>query len=314
MIRLRKKGGWIKPRELGVFIDYENVNQLEIIEEIFTYLKNHDYSFKTRKMIMSKLSNVELLNDTIKMNYLQIVVSYKRINNNKNNESAKYDNKNNADFRFYIEVLDCLYQENPDGFVFVSGDKDYTELVLELKKRGKYLIGIGNRANTSEKYVNLFDEFVFCEDLQRKVDLKKNELNKKLEELMLNNEKDRNQEQAKKDKENKKIEQARKKAEKTRIREENRIKNEEIIKQKKEQEEQFINEFGPLVNEFLSSHKPGKYLLSTITSEIKKKNPDKFPKKVRFDIYTKLNFDVKNDTDDKSKAYLEIKEEPVDNK
>lgn len=304
----------MKPRELGVFIDYENVNQLEIIEEIFTYLKNHDYSFKTRKMIMSKLSNVELLNDTIKMNYLQIVVSYKRINNNKNNESAKYDNKNNADFRFYIEVLDCLYQENPDGFVFVSGDKDYTELVLELKKRGKYLIGIGNRANTSEKYVNLFDEFVFCEDLQRKVDLKKNELNKKLEELMLNNEKDRNQEQAKKDKENKKIEQARKKAEKTRIREENRIKNEEIIKQKKEQEEQFINEFGPLVNEFLSSHKPGKYLLSTITSEIKKKNPDKFPKKVRFDIYTKLNFDVKNDTDDKSKAYLEIKEEPVDNK
>lgn len=303
----------MKPKELGVFIDYENVNQLEIIEEIFTYLKNRDYSFKTRKMIMSKLSNVELLNDTIKMNCLQIVVSYKRINNHKNNESAKYENKNNADFRFYIEVLDCLYQENPDGFVFVSGDKDYTELVLELKKRGKYLIGIGNRANTSEKYINLFDEFIFCEDLQRKVDLKKNELNKKLEELMLNNEKDKIQEQAKKDKENKKIEQARKRAEKTRIREENKLKNEEVIKQKKEQEEQFINEFGPLVNDFLNSHKPGKYLLSTITSEIKKKNPDKFPKKVRFDIYTKLNFDVKNDTNDKSKAYLEIKEDSSDN-
>ena len=145
--------------ELGVFIDGENVNQFEIISEIFKKLDSKNFHSKTRKIIFSNLSNVDisLLTETLKTNLLQIVVSYKRIVKNKKKDKAREQNKNNADFRFYIEVLDCLYQDNPDGFVFATGDKDYTELVLELKKRGKYLIGFGNESRASDKYISLFD-------------------------------------------------------------------------------------------------------------------------------------------------------------
>lgn len=293
-------------KKVGVFIDFENFNQVDLIGEIFTYLNKKSYYPIKRKIVMSKISNQDSLTEIIKENYLQLVVSYKRIRKTDNKESIKYENKNNADFRFYIEVMDCLHLDNPDGFVFASGDKDYTELVLELKNRGKYLIGFGKRANTSEKYIALFDEFIYCEDLLRNIESKQKELSELVEKLMLDKEKALKQEKAKKDLEAKKKQKEDARKEKQRIKEENKRKNEDLLKQKQERELHLINEFGPLVTQFLQTHKPGKYLLSTITSEIKKSHPDQFPKKITYDIYTKLNFDVKNDTDDKSKAYLEI--------
>lgn len=306
-------------KHVGVFIDYENVNKVELISEIFAYLNNKGYSSSTRKIVMSKLVGTEVLTETVKNNYLQIALSYKRINK-KNNESSKIENKNNADFRFYIEVLDCLYNEDPDGFVFASSDKDYTELVLELKKRDKYLIGIGNKANTSEKYIALFDEFVFTEDLLKRIELREEMIVKKVEEQYklyqkkLELEKKQKEAELKKlEQEQRKKEQEQKRLEKLKIKEENKKKNEEQLNLKKEKEKLFLNEFGPLVHEYLDTHEPGKYLLSTITSEIKSKHPDKFPKRVTYDMYTKLNLEVKNDTEDKSKAYLEIinKDTPV---
>lgn len=295
--------------ELGVFIDGENVNQFEIISEIFKNLDSRNFHSKTRKIIFSNLNNVDisLLTETIKTNLLQIVVSYKRIVKNKKKDKAREQNKNNADFRFYIEVLDCLYQDNPDGFVFATGDKDYTELVLELKKRGKYLIGFGNENRASDKYISLFDEFIICEDLKKKSENKEVSPNVAKEKVS-DNLKKAKEEQAKKEKEQKRLEEARLREEKARIKEENRKKEEENRKQKIEREKKFIESFKIYVDEFLKTNRPNKYLLTTITSEIKKKHPEVFPEKyrVKYDIYVKLGVDIKNDTQDKSKAYLEI--------
>ena len=295
--------------ELGVFIDGENVNQFEIISEIFKKLDSKNFHSKTRKIIFSNLSNVDisLLTETLKTNLLQIVVSYKRIVKNKKKDKAREQNKNNADFRFYIEVLDCLYQDNPDGFVFATGDKDYTELVLELKKRGKYLIGFGNESRASDKYISLFDEFIICEDLKKKSENKEVSPNVAKEKVS-DNLKKAKEEQAKKEKEQKRLEEARLREEKARIKEENRKKEEENRRQKIEREQKFIESFKIYVDEFLNANRPNKYLLTTITSEIKKKHPEIFPEKyrVKYDIYVKLGVDIKNDTQDKSKAYLEI--------
>lgn len=291
---------------VGVFIDYENFNQVELFEALFSYIKSKNFFPIRRKLVMSSINSTSQLTEIVKNNYLDIVVSYKRIRLVKNRESVRYENKNNADFRFYIEVLDCLYLDNPEGFVLASGDKDYTELVIELKKRGKYLIGVGNRANTSEKYIALFDEFIYCEDLNSKIESKQNEINQIIEKLVSDKLNEEKKELAKKELESKKKNQETLRLEKNKIKEDNKRKNQELLEHKKERELHLIQEFGPLVEKFISTHKPGKYLLSTITSEIKKNYPDQFPKKIRYDIYTKLNFDVKNDTDDKSKAYLEI--------
>ena len=291
---------------VSVFIDYENVNKIELIEEIFSYLKKKNYVSHTRKIIMSKLSNVEALTNVVKENYLDVVISYKRLRTNVKNESSKYENKNNADFRFYIEVMKSLYEDDPDGFVFASGDKDYTELVLELKKQGKYLIGIGNRKNTSEKYIDLFDEFIFCEDLQKQIDLKKEKEEELKEKLRLEIEKELEQERLKKEKEQKKLLEEKAREEKLRKKEENKKLQEAQKKAKEDEQKALLNMFKPLVEEYLNTHKPGKHLLSTITSEIKNLHKDKFPKRVPSNIYVELGFNVEYADGDKSKAYIEI--------
>ena len=51
---------------------------------------------------MSKINSTNSLTEIVKDNYLDVVVSYKRIRSVKNRESVRYENKNNADFRFYI--------------------------------------------------------------------------------------------------------------------------------------------------------------------------------------------------------------------
>lgn len=293
-------------KKVGVFIDYENVNQLALIEEIFSYLQKKNYFSVKRKIIMSKLTNPESLTEAVKTNCLQVVVSYKKLRVAKNSESKKAENKNNADFRFYIEVMDCFYLDNPDGFVFAAGDKDYTELVLELKQRGKYLIGVGNRANTSEKYASLFDEFIYCEDLLSQIAVKQKELSMKFEKSKEVAHPKAEPEKKPKLKPAKSVKDDAAREEQKRLKEEQKRLEEERKQEKQNQEIRFLEEFKPLVQQFLDTHKPGKYLLTSITSEIKKKYPDKFPKRVKFDVYSKMNFDVKNETEDKTKAYLEI--------
>ena len=152
-------------RKIATFIDSENVNKLEVIPELLKYLDHEGFIPSPKKIIVSKITQPEEYTRLIKEYCLELVVSYKRIKKGKA-KKTKEVNHNNADFRYYIEVLDCFYKENDiDAFCIVTSDDDYTELILKLKNEGKFLIGVGNKDNTSPKFRALFDEFLLVEDL-----------------------------------------------------------------------------------------------------------------------------------------------------
>ena len=152
----------------AVFIDAENINTSEVYPLIFKTLISKGYTPFIRMMVISQLSDeFKNINSVIKENTLDVIVSYKPIS------SKKEKNKNNADFRLYIEVCKILFNpqyQDINTYVLASSDEGFTELVLLLKKYGKKVFGIGNRGKgrqvTSLDYLRLFDEnFFFVEDL-----------------------------------------------------------------------------------------------------------------------------------------------------
>ena len=58
-----------------------------------------------------------------------------------------------------------LPRPNIDLYAIISGDSDFTELIHKLADYGKYTIGIGLRAATSDLLRRACDEFIFYETL-----------------------------------------------------------------------------------------------------------------------------------------------------
>jgi uncharacterized protein (TIGR00288 family) len=74
--------------------------------------------------------------------------------------------KNCADIRLVVDAMEmCHAKEHIDAFVIVSGDSDFTPLVLKLKENGKEVIGVGLREATSDILAANCDEFIFYEDI-----------------------------------------------------------------------------------------------------------------------------------------------------
>jgi uncharacterized protein (TIGR00288 family) len=74
--------------------------------------------------------------------------------------------KNRADVRLAIDALETVFtRPNIDLYAIVSGDSDFTELIHKLRDHGKYTIGIGLRAATSDLLRRACDEFIFYETL-----------------------------------------------------------------------------------------------------------------------------------------------------
>jgi len=74
--------------------------------------------------------------------------------------------KNRADVRLAIDALETVFtRPNIDIYAIVSGDSDFTELTHKLRDHGKYTIGIGLRAATSDLLRRACDEFIFYETL-----------------------------------------------------------------------------------------------------------------------------------------------------
>ncbi|MCZ7646362.1 MAG: NYN domain-containing protein [Planctomycetota bacterium] len=75
--------------------------------------------------------------------------------------------KNSADMRLCVDAMDLCYSKSHiDTFVIVSGDSDFSPLVSKLKENGKYVIGLGMQASTSELLRDNCDEFIYYEDLE----------------------------------------------------------------------------------------------------------------------------------------------------
>jgi uncharacterized protein (TIGR00288 family) len=74
--------------------------------------------------------------------------------------------KNSADIRLVVDAMEMSYaKEHIDTFVIVSGDSDFTPLVLRLKENGKSVIGVGMKDSTSDLLAQNCDEFIYYEDL-----------------------------------------------------------------------------------------------------------------------------------------------------
>ncbi len=84
---------------------------------------------------------------------------------------SKVSGKNSADIRMVVDALDLCHQKgHVDQFALISGDSDFSPLVAKLKENDKFVIGCGIKSSTSDLLINSCDEFIYYDDLLRKVE------------------------------------------------------------------------------------------------------------------------------------------------
>src|SRR5688572_2125708 len=68
--------------------------------------------------------------------------------------------KNATDIRLAIDALEIVFTRPEIGtFILLSGDSDFSSLVIKLKEYGKYVIGVGIRESSSDLLVQNCDEY-----------------------------------------------------------------------------------------------------------------------------------------------------------
>lgn len=76
------------------------------------------------------------------------------------------NDKNRADIAMVVDTLELAFtRDYIDTFVVVSGDSDFTPLVLKLRELNKRVIGCGTRSSTSRLLIQACDEFFFYDSL-----------------------------------------------------------------------------------------------------------------------------------------------------
>src|SRR5215203_1862958 len=74
--------------------------------------------------------------------------------------------KNATDIRLAIDAIELVFTRPEIGTVILlSGDSDFSSLVLKLKEYGKYVIGVGIRESASDLLIQNCDEYYSYNDL-----------------------------------------------------------------------------------------------------------------------------------------------------
>ncbi len=74
--------------------------------------------------------------------------------------------KNATDIRLAIDALELVFTRPEIGtFILLSGDSDFSALVLKLKEYGKYVIGVGIRESSSDLLIQNCDEYYSYSEL-----------------------------------------------------------------------------------------------------------------------------------------------------
>jgi uncharacterized protein (TIGR00288 family) len=74
--------------------------------------------------------------------------------------------KNRADIAMVVDCLELAFTKDyVDTYVIVSGDSDFTPLVLKMRELNKKVIGVGTRGSTSRLIINACDEFIFYDTI-----------------------------------------------------------------------------------------------------------------------------------------------------
>lgn len=74
--------------------------------------------------------------------------------------------KNATDIRLAIDAIELVFTRPEIGtFMLLSGDSDFSSLVVKLKEYGKYVIGVGIRESASDLLIQNCDEYYSYSDL-----------------------------------------------------------------------------------------------------------------------------------------------------
>jgi uncharacterized protein (TIGR00288 family) len=74
--------------------------------------------------------------------------------------------KNATDIRLAIDATELVFTRPEIGtFILLSGDSDFSSLVLKLKEYGKYVIGVGIRESSSDLLIQNCDEYYSYSEL-----------------------------------------------------------------------------------------------------------------------------------------------------
>ncbi len=74
--------------------------------------------------------------------------------------------KNATDIRLAVDAIELVFTRPEIGtFILLSGDSDFSTLVIKLKEYGKYVIGVGIRESASDLLIQNCDEYYSYSDL-----------------------------------------------------------------------------------------------------------------------------------------------------
>lgn len=80
--------------------------------------------------------------------------------------------KNRADIALAVDAMELAFTRTYlDTFVILSGDSDFTPLVLRLKELNRRVLGLGTKRSTSRLIADLCDEFTFYETVLRETSM-----------------------------------------------------------------------------------------------------------------------------------------------
>jgi uncharacterized protein (TIGR00288 family) len=99
--------------------------------------------------------------------------------------SYRGQEKNRADIALVVDAMELAFSRDYiNTYVLLSGDSDFTPLVMKLRELNKRVIGLGVRKSTSRLLSESCDEFIFYDNLLRRAKGKGQEETQDLNEVV----------------------------------------------------------------------------------------------------------------------------------
>jgi uncharacterized protein (TIGR00288 family) len=150
-------------QKIAVFIDFENISLSAANHfgefDLGLLLKAIQRRGRiTLKRAYGDWSRLIKYRDALRENAVELVQLY--------SYNVQQGGKNRADIKLVIDVMEILFMlDYIDTVVIVSGDSDFSSLMSKAREYGKYTIGVGVQASTSDLLIKACDEFIFYDKL-----------------------------------------------------------------------------------------------------------------------------------------------------
>jgi len=150
-------------QKIAVFIDFENISLSAANHfgefDLGLLLKAIQRRGRiTLRRAYGDWSRLIKYRDALRENAVELVQLY--------SYNVQQGGKNRADIRLVIDVMESLFMlDYIDAVVIVSGDSDFSSLMSKAREYGKYTIGVGVQASTSDLLIKSCDEFIFYDKL-----------------------------------------------------------------------------------------------------------------------------------------------------